>query len=684
MEKEKFKIALCGNPNVGKSTVFNSLTGLKQHTGNWTGKTVDLASGEFSYQNKDYIIYDLPGTYSLLSHSREEEVARDFICFEDVDLTIVVCDAVCLERNLSLVLQILEIEKNVIVCVNLMDEAKKKKIAVNLDMLSEQLKVPVVGISARNKGEIKKLLEAIDQFSNNQIHSSEFKITYPSLVEETVKKLENLFEEKMPIHFKRWLSLKLLDDDFDLIDKIIEKYKIDKYAYLSLKEELIECGYPTDVIRDLYTSSFALESERICTTVIQFQNPDYVKKNQKLDKILTNKITGIPIMIFFLFILFWITIVGANYPSMWLSTLFSKGEDILENVFFYFKIPDIYGSLLIHGVYKVVTWIISVMLPPMAIFFPLFTLLEDLGFLPRIAFNLDYCFQKCKTCGKQALTMMMGFGCNAAGVTGCRIIDSKRERLVAILTNNFVPCNGRFPTIISILTIFFVGYTSYASSFKTAVFLLLIILLGIFMTFLVSHFLSRTLLKGMPSSFILELPPYRKPQVGKVIIRSLLDRTLYVLGRALKIAVPAGFIIWMMANVYIDGDSLLSICANILNPLGEIMGLDGVILIAFLLGFPANEIVVPIMIMAYMKLGVLTDTSSLLELRMILLENGWTIETALCFIIFMLFHFPCSTTLLTIKKETGSWKWTLFAFFLPTIIGMLFCILIHSFFLLFL
>jgi ferrous iron transport protein B len=280
--------------------------------------------------------------------------------------------------------------------------------------------------------------------------------------------------------------------------------------------------------------------------------------------------------------------------------------------------------------------------------------------------------------------MMMGFGCNAAGVTGCRIIDSKRERLVAILTNNFVPCNGRFPTIISILTIFFVGYTSYASSFKTAVFLLLIILLGIFMTFLVSHFLSRTLLKGMPSSFILELPPYRKPQVGKVIIRSLLDRTLYVLGRALKIAVPAGFIIWMMANVYIDGDSLLSICANILNPLGEIMGLDGVILIAFLLGFPANEIVVPIMIMAYMKLGVLTDTSSLLELRMILLENGWTIETALCFIIFMLFHFPCSTTLLTIKKETGSWKWTLFAFFLPTIIGMLFCILIHSFFLLFL
>ncbi len=680
---DRFKIALCGNPNVGKSTVFNSLTGLKQHTGNWTGKTVDLASGNFTYQNKDYVIYDLPGTYSLLSHSKEEEVARDFICFEEVDLVIVVCDAVCLERNLALVLQVLEIQKNVIVCVNLMDEAKKKQIGVKLDVLSEKLNVPVVGTSARNKDGINDLLKAIDQFSNNQIHALEYKTQYPSLVEETIVKLEELFDDTICKHFKRWLCLKLLDDDFKLIEEIIKRYHIDTCKYLKLKQELIEYGYPTDVMRDLYTSSYALKSEEICTEAVTFENPNYTKKYQKIDKILTSKITGIPIMLFFLFFLFWITIEGANYPSELLFTFFAKGEEFLSELFVSLKLPSIYESLLVNGVYRVVTWIISVMLPPMAIFFPLFTILEDLGFLPRIAFNLDNCFRKCKTCGKQSLTMMMGFGCNAAGVTGCRIIDSKRERLVAILTNNFVPCNGRFPTIISILTIFFVGYASYASSFKTALLLLLVILLGIFMTFIVSSILSKTLLKGMPSSFVLELPPYRKPQFGKIFIRSLLDRTLFVLGRALKVSIPAGFLIWIMANVMVDGESLLSICSNFLDPFGELMGLDGVILMAFILGFPANEIVVPIMIMAYMKTGVLTETSSLLELKNLLIQNSWTIETALCFIVFMLFHFPCSTTILTIKKETGSMKWTVLAFLLPTVIGILLCMGIHGLFLLF-
>ncbi len=680
---KKIKVALCGNPNVGKSTVFNSLTGLKQHTGNWTGKTVELARGEFSYNNNNYIIYDLPGTYSLLSHSKEEEVARDFICFEEVDLVVIVCDAVCLERNLALVMQILEIQRNVIVCVNLMDEAKRKKIDVNLDLLSEKLNVPVVGTSARNRNGMKPLLKVIDKYINEKNNNSDFKIEYPLLVEDTINKLEGLFDETMPTHFKRWLSLKLLDDDFELIDEIISRYKIDKSKYFRLKQELIEYGYPTDVIRDLYTSSYSIKSESICSEVVRYKNLDYNKKNQKIDKVLTNRLTGIPIMIFFLFFLFWITIVGANYPSAWLSSFFGKGEIFLHSIFQDFNIPLVLDSLLIDGIYKVVTWIVAVMLPPMAIFFPLFTMLEDLGFLPRIAFNLDNCFRKCKTCGKQSLTMMMGFGCNAAGVTGCRIIDSKRERLVAILTNNFVPCNGRFPTIISILTIFFVGYSAYASSFKTALLLLLVILFGVFMTLIVSNILSRTLLKGYPSSFILELPPYRRPQIGKVLVRSIFDRTLYVLGRALKVAIPAGCVIWLMANIKVDNNTLLSVCSNFLNPLGKLMGLDGVILMAFILGFPANEIVVPIMIMAYMKLGVLTDVSDLLELKGLLIQNGWTIQTALCFIIFMLFHFPCSTTILTIKKETGSLKWTLFAFLLPTIIGMVLCILIHGIFLLF-
>ena len=337
-------------------------------------------------------------------------------------------------------------------------------------------------------------------------------------------------------------------------------------------------------------------------------------------------------------------------------------------------LPDQLISMLIEGVYRTVTWIISVMLPPMAIFFPLFTILEDLGVLPRIAFNLDKCFQKCCTCGKQALTMCMGFGCNAAAIVGCRIIDSPRERLIAIITNNFVPCNGRFPTIISIITMFFIGFqTNLISSIKSVLILTGVIILGILMTFIISKLLSKTLLKGLPSSFTLELPPYRKPQFGKVIIRSIFDRTLFVLGRAITVAIPAGFIIWIMANITISEESLLTICSNFLDPFAQIFGLVGGILMAFLLGFPANEIVIPIMIMAYMQTGAISEFNNLIELKNLLINNGWTWITAICVMLFSLMHFPCSTTCLTIKKETNSWKWTIVSFLIPTITGLVIC-----------
>ncbi len=658
-------IALAGNPNVGKSTVFNSLTGLHQHTGNWPGKTVSNASGIFKYNNKDYKIYDLPGTYSLISHSEEEVVARDFICFDKYDLVIVVCDAVCLERNLNLVLQTLEVTKKVIVCVNLMDEAKKKKINIDLIKLSNILGVPVVGTSARNKNGINNLLEKIES-----TNFSDMNIGYSDEIEEKILFLTDYIKEKVKDLNPRWVAINLINYNSSLYKKITEYIGINLLEDEFIQKQLLECQN-FNLVDMLVT-----KAEEIAREVVSYDDKNYKNKDLKIDKITTSKIFGIPLMIAMLMVIFWLTIKGANYPSDLLFNFFSFLEIYILKFLEFLKIPQFLIDLLITGVYKVLSWVVAVMLPPMAIFFPLFTLLEDLGFLPRIAFNLDKMFKKCRACGKQALTMCMGFGCNAVGVSGARIIDSPRERLIAILTNVFVPCNGRFPTMITLITIFFVGING--NSFLSVIILTMVILLGFLLTFLVSYILSKTILKGVPSSFTLELPPYRKPQIGKVIIRSIFDRTLFVLGRAVVVAVPAGALIWLLANLHINDISLLNHIAMFLDPLGKMLGLDGIILIAFILGFPANEIVIPIILMAYMSTGNLVEYESLESLRTILVNNGWTITTAICVLIFSLCHFPCSTTCLTIKKETGSYKWTLLAIIIPTLIGVLLCFLINN------
>lgn len=680
----KGKFALVGNPNVGKSTIFNSLTGMHQHTGNWPGKTVGSAEGVTKYKDSEYLIYDLPGTYSLIAHSQEEEVTRDFICFEDYDGVIVVCDAVCLERNLNLVIQILEITSNVVVCVNLLDEAKKKKIKIDLKKLSTELGVPVVGTSARSGKGIKDLLEmavkTVEKPKKNTLI-----VDYPQEIENSIKKIEKTLERTNLS--SRWLALKLLNYDsffieslnkyfgYNFFDKKLKKVVID--ARKDLNNKKINPSNLEDVI----VTSIVKKAEEISDNVITFENVNYNKRDRKVDKILTSKKYGFPIMLCLLMVVFWITIIGANYPSSILYDFLFWIEDKLLELFRMIKAPIWLSNCLVLGVYRVLAWVISVMLPPMAIFFPLFTLLEDLGYLPRIAFNLDRCFKKCKTCGKQALTMCMGFGCNAAGVTGARIIDSPRERLIAILTNSFVPCNGRFPAIISIITMFFVGFNvSLGNSLLTTVILTLVILMGIFMTFTISRLLSNTILKGMPSSFTLELPPYRKPQIGKVLIRSIFDRTLFVLGRAISVAAPAGLVIWVLANVNYNGLSLLEYCSNFLDPIGSLMGLDGVILMAFILGFPANEIVIPLIIMGYMAMGTITEFDNLVELKKLLISNGWTTTTAINFIVFSLFHFPCSTTCMTIRKETGSNKWMFLAIIIPTLVGFIFCVLINLFF----
>lgn len=646
---DKITIALAGNPNVGKSTIFNGLTGLHQHTGNWPGKTVASARGSFTYHDREYLLVDLPGTYSLAAHSEEEVIARDYICSGEADMTMIVCDATCLERGLHLLKQIVTLDyvkengTPLILCVNLCDEARKKGIEIDFNLLQDVLQIPVICCCARCAGSL-----------------------------EVVRKT---FHDTSGTH-----------NSYDCLD---------------------------------------FSPKMLAQETVHYTKPNYRRREELIDRIVTGPVTGGLIMFLLLLGIFWLTLTGANIPSsmlwdglFWLEGKFAAALTAIHA-------PQWFTGLLVYGVYRVLAWVVSVMLPPMAIFFPLFTLMEDLGYLPRVAFNMDRAFKRCRACGKQCLTTAMGFGCNAAGVIGCRIIDSPRERLIAILTNAFVPCNGRLPTLFMMITLLFMSagaagaagaagnpavwqalpwkLSPAAVSLLSALLLTLVILLGIAATLAASLFLSHTLLKGVPSAFTLELPPYRRPQIGKVIVRSIFDRTLFVLGRAVVVAAPAGLVIWLLANVFYVGPangwfaisgatggagdaaallqsapSLLSCITGFLDPLGRLMGLDGVILAAFLLGFPANEIVLPIILMAYLQSSTLLEMNDPSALLGLLTANGWTRMTAVCMIIFCLFHWPCSTTVLSVKKETGSWKWTAVSVLLPTAVGMGLCMLVAN------
>ncbi|SNS03836.1 ferrous iron transport protein B [Anaerovirgula multivorans] len=678
-------IALAGNPNTGKSTVFNSLTGLNQHTGNWPGKTVTNAQGRYSHKDKKFVLVDLPGTYSLLANSVEEEVARDFICFGKPQATIVVTDATCLERNLILVLQILEITDRVVLCVNLMDEAKRKGIQVNLQALSKTLGIPVVGTNARDGVGLGELKDAIESVALGETVAKPIKLQYKKDIEELLQTVEEEVDKVVEGKINsRWVALQLLNGDHSIrqsLNTFLQEHIVDANGLettLKRIEDLINGkNLQQQEIQDEIVASIVKLSEKVYGKIVLVENEKYNELDRKIDSVLTSRIFGIPIMITLLGVVFWLTIQGANYPSEALATLFFTIEGHLSNFFLNTQLPEWVHGILVLGVYRTLAWVVSVMLPPMAIFFPLFTLLEDLGYLPRVAFNLDNFFKKACAHGKQALTMCMGFGCNAAGIIACRIIDSPRERLIAIITNNFVPCNGRFPILISMALIFIGGAAAGITQSIVATMMVLgVIVLGVIMTLVTSKILSKTVLKGLPSSFTLELPPYRKPQIGRIIVRSILDRTLFVLGRAVMVAAPAGVIIWIMANIMIGDVSILDHGAALLDPFAQLIGMDGYIVMAFILGLPANEIVIPIIVMSYMSTGAMLELDSIEALRELLLTNGWTWLTVVSVMIFTLMHFPCGTTLLTIRRETQSKKWTFASFMIPTVAGIVVCFIV--------
>lgn len=667
-EEKRPCIALAGNPNTGKSTLFNALTGLKQHTGNWSGKTVGRAEGRFLLGEQEAVLVDLPGIYSLFSAGAEEACARDFLAFGDADAVAVVVDASALERHLPLALQVMELMPRCVLCLNLADEAEKKGISIDDKKLSALTGVPVVKTAARTGRGLSDLTAALEKVMEQEPHVRHTPF-HKALPEDFIKLLAE-GENLLPKSKNRPLLLDFLwqkEEDVlsEEVGEELRQWRTKCNGYFAGEEEALA------VYRKERSLCFQKRAETLTAAVCK-KNEGKGDTTAQMDKLFLRKRTGVPLMLLLLALVFWITAVGANVPSQMLMSVFTKlgatCRSALESS------PVWLESLLMDGVFLTVSWVVSVMLPPMAIFFPMFTLLEDCGLLPRIAFQLDGLFRRAGAHGKQALTLCMGFGCNAAGVTACRIIDSPRERLIAILTNNFVPCNGRFPTILLLIAVFLSVGKPWMSGFA----LFVVIGLSVGMTLLVSFFLSRTMLKGMPSAFVLELPPFRRPQIGQVLVRSLLDRTIFVLGRAITAAAPAGAVIWLLQRIPMGDGTLLTQIALFLEPLGGLMGLSGPILMAFLLGLPANEIVLPILLMFYSQSGMLVEGGS--QTGAMLAANGWTWMTAVCAILFSLNHFPCATTLLTIRKETGSCKWTAISFLLPTIIGICLCAAVHGLF----
>jgi len=704
-----FVVALAGNPNTGKSTVFNALTGLRQHTGNWPGKTVTRAEGSYEYEGSRYKLVDLPGTYSLMAATTDEEVARNFILFGRPDVTLIVVDASRLERNLNLVLQVLGITDRAVLCLNLIDEARRHGLEIDVARLAEELGIPVVATSARFGRGIDELVRVVHEVATGRVVCRPRQIeTRSPVLAGALGKLQPRLEAAFPaLPNARWVALRLLDGDRRVSDAIgsgeLENLYQEGQADTAERPPDGD-GKPTTPGREVVELASALRwdvgpnfhqsvVEAIYTEAVRIADPCVRRTgvrrrfdwDRALDWLFTSRWTGVPIMILMLAVVLWITVAGANYPSQALSDLLVKTiHPELKQGAAAIGLPWWLRGVLVDGMYLATAWVVAVMLPPMAIFFPLFTLLEDFGYLPRVAFNLDSTFRRAGAHGKQALTMCMGFGCNAAGVVATRVIDSPRERLIAILTNNFSLCNGRWPTQILIATIFIGALVPpYLAGLVSVMAVVGVALLGVMFAFVVSWALSRTLLRGEASTFSLELPPYRPPRILQTLYTSLVDRTIFVLWRAVLFALPAGAAIWLVANVQVGGESLAAHFVRLTDPAAVFIGLNGVILLAYVVAIPANEIVIPTVLMLTIATagtvaggagtGVMFETTES-STAAILQAGGWTLLTGVNLMLFSLLHNPCSTTIYTIYKETGSTRWAAVATLLPLGIGVVVCL----------
>jgi ferrous iron transport protein B len=657
---------------------------MHRHTGNWAGKTVDIAAAYAESRKNIYSLADIPGTYSLLSHSEEEEIARNYICFGGADITVVVCDATSLEHSLGLVLQILEVGGRVAVAVNLMDEAERIGISIDTEKLSRLLGVPVVGVVARKKRSLESLLLTLDNLSDMSAKESTYKISYPKIIANAAELVERELDVgKLGGVSPFWAAMRLIEADEDMTGQICERLsvsieepgiaaQIDK-----ARKMLFDSGIDNEKYKDQVVGAIISEAGRIAAAVTERKNPEPRARERRIDRILTGRLTAFPVMLALLGLVLWITLSLANYPSAMLSGLFSYIEGWILRFFEAVNAPPTLRDAFVFGMYRTLSRVVAVMLPPMVIFFPMFTLLEDSGYLPRVAYNLDRPFACAGACGKQALTMCMGLGCNAVGITGARIIDSKRERSLAIVTNSLIPCNGMLPMLISVISVAGVCTALNFSSLSVALILLCLIILSIAVTFGLTAILSKTVFSGEPSSFTIELPPYRRPQFLRVIFRSLTTRVLSVLLRAVIVAAPMGLLIFILSNIYIGDSSLVSVAASALDPVGKIMGMDGEILLAFILGLPANEIVIPILIMLYTSSGFVGADMSIESMAEIFIQKGWTPMTAVSVALFALFHWPCSTSIITVYKETKSLGQTALAVILPTAVGFLLCVTVN-------